>query len=183
MLRNKTILICILYSVLCILSGCRPKGILHSWEMKRLLVDLHKTDALLQYKGVIGFNHEEDRTYYYARVLEEHGVTQAQFDSSLVWYTAHPALFDKIYPKVLAELKAEEDQYRALMPTELEPPRKPIRVSFTQQQMDSLMWVTVHGLPSTWNPLMHDSVDQLLPEFSIFCGGVVDSLQTGVNLP
>ena len=33
-------------------SGCRPKGILHSWEMRDIMVDLHKTDALLQISGL-----------------------------------------------------------------------------------------------------------------------------------
>ena len=34
------------------LFGCRPKGILHSWEMRDLLIELHQTDALLQAKGL-----------------------------------------------------------------------------------------------------------------------------------
>ena len=65
--------------VLC-LTGCRPKGILHSWEMRSLLYDLHRTDALLQVSGK-QYESDEVRDLYYAGVLEKHGVTQAQFDA------------------------------------------------------------------------------------------------------
>ena len=68
--------------ILC-LSSCRPKGILHSWEMRALLVDLHRTDAIMQVSG-LQYKHQEDKALYYAVILEKHGTTQAQFDSSLV---------------------------------------------------------------------------------------------------
>ena len=74
--------------------------------MRSLLVDLHKTDGMLQVNGW-QISNDEVRDIYYAQVLEKHGTTQAQFDSSLVWYTAHPQFFNKIYPKVLKELEAE----------------------------------------------------------------------------
>ena len=103
--RKSNIFVLCLLSLLLCLTGCRPKGILHSWEMRRVLVDLHKTDALLQVTGKMQ-SPTEVKSIYYAQVLDKHGITQAQFDSSLVWYTAHPQIFDKIYPKVLNDLKA-----------------------------------------------------------------------------
>lgn len=152
-----------LYVISPTLSGCRPKGILHSWEMRELLVDLHKTDALLQVSG-LQYN-QEKKNYYYAQVLERHGTTQAQFDSSLVWYTAHPKLFDKIYPKVLKELKEEETQFTALHEAELYMQADPINLqdpegtliestsSFSRFDLDSVLWVTQHGYPSSWYPM------------------------------
>jgi len=144
-----------------LLCACRPKGILHSWEMRELLVDLHKTDALFQ---VMGMQHSpsETKAVYYAQVLDKHGVTQAQFDSSLVWYTAHPQLFDKIYPKVIAELKAEEERFVAEHEAELnlkpelnEPvhTNRTYRPELTQAQLDSTLWVIRNGYPTPWNPL------------------------------
>ncbi len=82
--------------------------------MRVVLVDLHKTEAMLQVAG-LGIKDQDIKSIYYAQVLERHGVTQAEFDSSLVWYTAHPQLFDKIYPKVMADLKKEEEKYVALL--------------------------------------------------------------------
>ena len=111
MIRNKYI---ILLLGLVLLIGCRPKGIISSREMRDILIDLHKTDGLLQ---VCGYQHgyDETRNIYYAMVLEKHGITQAQFDSSLVWYTNNPQIFNKIYPKVMERLEADlsvEEQIR-----------------------------------------------------------------------
>jgi len=148
------------------------------------MVDLHKTDALLQVAGV-GHGYEEARMIYYAQVLERHGTTQAEFDSSLVWYTAHPQLFDKIYPKVMKELKAEEDAFLALHEAELNLAEKgeglqvtgdgiPVTGDglqeerpFTRTDLDSVLWVTQHGYPHSWNPLVHDLVDELFPQIGV----------------
>ena len=135
--------------------SCRPRGILHSWEMREVLIDLHKTDALLQIHGIKTGN-EEAKRIYYAQVLERHGITQAEFDSSLVWYTAHPKLFDKIYPKVLAQLDAEEAEFMALYGDQLTFENTPVRDKkkpFYRSHMDSVLWVSINGYPSTWQPL------------------------------
>lgn len=163
----------ILIFALSAMMGCRPKGILHSWEMREIMVDLHKTDAMLQIGGYSSVTRPEERTYFYAQVLERHGTTQAQFDSSLVWYTAHPQLFDKIYPKVIAELKAEEESFLALHEVEFSEdsaPNSGVSIQkpvFTPVQLDSVLWVTQHGYPHSWNPLVHDLKDHLFPQIGV----------------
>ena len=92
-----------------VFAGCRPKGILSSRKMQNVLYDLHRADAILrQYDLELG--HDEALAKYYEVVLEKHGITQAQFDSSLVWYTDHPSRFDKIYPKIEKRCKADYDE-------------------------------------------------------------------------
>ena len=133
------------------------------------MVDLHKTDGLLQTVGLRVMTNEE-KDIYYAMVLEQHGITQAQFDSSLVWYTAHPKLFDKIYPKVQKQLAEEKAAFEAAHYEELHarksskgqialsdeeeemptPQAEPI--VFTQAQWDSIHWVQKNGLPTPWKP-------------------------------
>ena len=140
--------------------SCRPKGILHSWEMRDVLVDLHKTDAMLQLNGMRNSD-TETKNIYYAQVLEKHGITQAEFDSSLVWYTAHPRLFDKIYPKVMAKLDAEEAEFLAAHEAELnlrtEQPMDEWEVTeirtFEKADLDSILWVNLHSYPSSWHEL------------------------------
>lgn len=140
---------------LCI-TACRPKGILHSRQMRDVIIDLHKTEALMDEKG-ISRNNTEARSLYYAQVLEKHGITQSQFDSSLVWYTAHPQLFDKIYPRVLAQLEKEQEEFKAAHP-ELTEERSPDAQSsllqetrpFTTSDLDSVLWVTLHSYESSW---------------------------------
>lgn len=172
--------------ILC-LVGCRPRGILHSWEMRDIIVDLHKTDALLYTKHVRNGDYE-GRTIYYAQVMEKHGTTQAQFDSSLVWYTAHPNLFNKIYPKVLAELKEEEQEFLKIHPEfdarlsqNKETQEKPTIV-FTRADYDSVLWVMREGYPNSWKPLVRDFKDELFPQIGVLRGGVVDTLQTSVEV-
>lgn len=154
---SKNILVfCLLSFVLC-LTSCRPKGILHSWEMREVLIDLHKTDALIQIAG-LQYGHDEALNIYYAQVMEKHGITQSQFDSSLVWYTAHPVFFDKIYPKVQAELKAEHDAFMAQYAAELnlqpqdDAAEQAAPQPMTLNQLDSAIWVNRHGYPSSWSP-------------------------------
>ena len=176
--RRYILVLCILCFVTLSFTGCRPKGILHSWEMRKVLVDLHKTDATLQVAGK-QFGDGEEKAMYYAVVLDRHGITQAQFDSSLVWYTAHPQLFDKIYPKVLADLKAEEDLFVAeytetpemlLSPGGLKRAGTTARISrYTAAQLDSITQVNLYGPPVTWQEprLMHNFENQLFPQIGV----------------
>lgn len=160
---------------------------LSSREMRDVMVDLHKTDAMLQISG-LRFNEYEERDKYYAAVMEAHGTTQAQFDSSLVWYTAHPQFFNKIYPKVLAKLEAEKAAFEAEHGEEYEQlfmGYAAKRRSFTKAQLDSMLWVTQHGYPSSWypQPSVHDLEDEFFPQIGVLGGGVVDSLQTSIRVP
>lgn len=92
------------------LSSCvmRPRGVLSNKEMENLLVDLHSAEGILQVAGY-NYGHTDDCNAYYALVLEKHGVTQAEFDSSIVWYTAHPQYFQRVYPKVIERLQAHQE--------------------------------------------------------------------------
>jgi hypothetical protein len=79
--------------------------------MRDLLYDLHRADGAIQVAGY-NYSHDEEVAGYYKNVLDKHGVTQAQFDSSLVWFTDNPQIFNKIYPKVVARLDAEYEAER-----------------------------------------------------------------------
>lgn len=138
------------------------------------MVDLHKTDALMQVSGLM-HGHNESEDTYYAIVLDRHGVTQAQFDSSLVWYTAHPQLFDKIYPKVLAQLAEEREAFDASHAEELRPsatalaPHRPyISSSRARRYTDSITWTIQHPRPvygwiQGWEDIPEEPVVPFLP--------------------
>lgn len=94
------------------LSSCtlRPKNVLSRNKMVDVLYDLHKTDGVVHVQAVSYVQDEELKKYYEATLLK-HGITQAQFDSSLVWYTDNPKRFNKIYPLVIARIQADLDSY------------------------------------------------------------------------
>ena len=100
---------CILLAVI----GCRPRGVLSNREMRDVLYDLHRADGALQVAGY-HYSHDQELAAYYKNVLDKHGITQAQFDSSLVWYTDNPQIFNKIYPKVMERLEADYDREKQL---------------------------------------------------------------------
>ena len=97
--------------LLILLSSCaiRPDEVLSNKEMVSLLVDLHCAEGILQVAGY-NYGHESEVEQYYQVILDEHGVTQAQFDSSLVWYTEHPAYFSRVYPKVRKQIQQLVDE-------------------------------------------------------------------------
>lgn len=89
----------------------RPRQVLSAGKMREVLYDLHRTDGIMQVKGY-NYGHDEDLARYYQVVLQKHGVTQAEFDSSIVWYTDNPKRFNKIYPPVIKRLQAEYDRLK-----------------------------------------------------------------------
>jgi hypothetical protein len=99
--------------IILILTACEsnPKGVLSQNEMADILTDLHKTDGTLFEKGY-QYGHYPDKIPYYKFILKKHGITQAIFDSSLVWYTKNPMKFDKVYTKVLANLTKEDTEIK-----------------------------------------------------------------------
>ena len=101
-MRKSIVILCILLAVV----GCRPRGVLSNREMRDVLYDLHRADGAIQVAGY-NYSHDQELAGYYKNVLDKHGITQAQFDSSLVWYTNNPQIFNKIYPKVLERLEAD----------------------------------------------------------------------------
>lgn len=110
-MTNKGHITCAIASVFVLtgsmlLSSCRPISVLSSGEMVAVLTDLHRMDGILQVTG-IQRDPDSDEPAYYDAVLASHGLTRAEFDSSLVWYTHHPQRFNKIYPKVLKNLEDE----------------------------------------------------------------------------
>ncbi|MCQ2346039.1 MAG: DUF4296 domain-containing protein [Paludibacteraceae bacterium] len=86
------------------LPGCRPRGILSPHTLEDLLYELHRADGILEEAGYT-YGSDQELCAYYNAVLMKYGITQAQFDSTIAFYTAHPTRFDKVYPAVLQRLE------------------------------------------------------------------------------
>ena len=108
-MKRLLIILCILLAIV----GCRPRGVLSNREMRNVLYDLHRADGAIQVAGY-NYSHDQEVAGYYKNVLDKHGITQAQFDSSLVWFTDNPQIFNKIYPKVLERLEADFEREKQL---------------------------------------------------------------------
>lgn len=105
-LKNKHITLPLLIlSVLLFMISCseKPKEVLSKSEMTDFLVDLHKLDGTLAVKNM-GSAQDRENLYYYNALLKKHGITEAAFDSSLIWYSKDPKRFEKIYSEVVIRL-------------------------------------------------------------------------------
>lgn len=96
-----------------LMGGCRPKGVLSRSELGEVLYELHRADGVLAVAGY-EYGHDQEVARYYQAVLDRHGLSRAQFDSTIVWYTDHPALFDKVYPGVMERLNADLNAVKAM---------------------------------------------------------------------
>ena len=90
--------------IMFLLSACnRPAGILSERKMTTVLVNMHKTEATLTEKGIY-YGAYSKKAPYFNNVFKRNGITQAQFDSTLVWYTKNPQQFENLYDEVIKQL-------------------------------------------------------------------------------
>lgn len=92
----------------------RPDHVIASSKMTDILVDVHKAEGLLEVQRAV-YPTDADKQEIVAAVLVKHGVTRAEYDSSLIWYSTHLKDFIRVYDRVKDILQAEEDSLTALL--------------------------------------------------------------------
>ena len=88
-----------------VVIGCdkRPDLVLSEREMTALLVDIHRSEAYLTAGSAI-FASDSAKKVLRQSILKKHGVTQAEFDSSLNWYGRNIDEYVKLYANVEKQL-------------------------------------------------------------------------------
>jgi hypothetical protein len=86
-----------------------PKDILHKEEMIAVLADVHIAQA------AAAMYQTSDSTRYslpdlMKSVLKIHHITQAQYDSSVVFYSKHPEVMEVIYDSVITVLSRKQSE-------------------------------------------------------------------------
>lgn len=90
-----------------VLVGCKPgtpKQYIQPDEMEEILYDYHIAQAMAQLEDGSMEQRNFDRSFNVAAVLKKHGVTQAEFDSSLVYYYTRADKFQHMYQRVAERL-------------------------------------------------------------------------------
>ena len=90
------------------LLACKPtvpSKYIQPGDMEDLLYDYHVAQALASVDPMA--NYDFERTKYFMAVLKKHGVTQADFDSSMVYYYGHLDRLKPIYQEVNERLADE----------------------------------------------------------------------------
>ncbi len=90
------------------LGSCKkdiPKGVIQPARMETLLYDYHLAKAIAD---ELPYEERYKQPLYTDYVLKKHNTTQAEFDSSMVWYARHTQELTKIYEAVNKRYKAEQ---------------------------------------------------------------------------
>jgi hypothetical protein len=77
-------------------------------KMISLLVDIHIADEIGISRYELTTDMELDSASMYGWVFKKHGVTKADFDSSMAYYSGKPDHLNKIYTRVFASLSKME---------------------------------------------------------------------------
>lgn len=80
------------------------EGVIERELMTDILFDYHL--ALAVNNNLMKENYERALTEQY--VFRKHGITEAQFDSSMVWYTRHTQILVEMYKQVSDRMKEEQ---------------------------------------------------------------------------
>lgn len=105
--------------VLLLLDACTvsvPSHIIQQQEMEDLLYDYHLMQAIA---GDLGGGSNVKRKQYEQYVFDKHGVTEAEFDSSLAWYMRNTREMEKIYRKLNTRFTTQKEALaEAILPNQ-----------------------------------------------------------------
>lgn len=113
-----TLLFMMAFAIAPLFQSCKPSlpsDVLSEGKMEEILYDYHLTQAAAETERLSS----SDMYAYRLAVLRKHEVTQAQFDSSMVYYTRHTELLQKVYENLYDRLNKEAVSLGATV-TELE---------------------------------------------------------------
>lgn len=101
----------------CVTAGCMtfgvigctklPDGVLDKKEMAELLTDIHKGESVVEMQRGV-YSGDSMKKVVKQSILLKHGVTQAQLDTSFVWYGNHIEDYLEIYEDVIKRLEDEQ---------------------------------------------------------------------------
>ncbi|WP_414630790.1 DUF4296 domain-containing protein [Bacteroides sp. UBA939] len=124
------------------MAGCqvkRPSIVISDADMENILYDYHMAKAMGE---EVPYNDGYKKVLYVESVFKKYGITQATFDSSLVWYARNPETFSKVYTKVNQRLKAERDVINHLVSIRDNKPKE----SLPGDSIDVWAWRRIYQL-------------------------------------
>jgi hypothetical protein len=91
--------------LVCIAASCSrvPKNVISDKKMRAVLYDMQIAEAIVE-TNYESYRTSHDRQTVYDAVFTKHHITQAEYDSSLVWYGENMELYMRIYKLVLKDI-------------------------------------------------------------------------------
>lgn len=84
-----------------------PRGILSEKKMQAVQTDMQIAEAMIS-ENHDNFQDDVQKKALYESVFRKHGITQADYDTALVWYGRHLDIYIKVYDRILADLDERE---------------------------------------------------------------------------
>lgn len=105
---SRFIILTILSTIVLVSCGTKPSKVLTQNQMVAVFEDLYIVDAMIKNRRD-DFQSDEYKDALINGVLAKHGITQAQLDSSLVWYADNISIYSEIQDTVSARLQKRYD--------------------------------------------------------------------------
>lgn len=102
----------------CVLVSCSvdlPSHVISKEKMERVLYDYHLAQGMAEAQGE---DVDAARYIFVQKVFEKHRITEADFDSSMVWYSGHASYLDEMYKHIEARLDRESREVGLNIPDE-----------------------------------------------------------------
>ncbi|MDR2231739.1 MAG: DUF4296 domain-containing protein [Tannerella sp.] len=86
-----------------------PKGVIPEKKMRQILIDMYLADAIISADPTT-FNNDENKSALYQSVFEKHHITEAIYDSSLIWYGKNLDIYMQVNNMALADVKKKIEE-------------------------------------------------------------------------
>lgn len=97
-----------LYLCLLMFSACHSDVVkLDKDQFTYLLLEMHKVDAALNVSSDLRSRGQKKNYAYYNALFDKYGITNAEFDSCMHYYSANMESFDKMYDFIIDSLNRE----------------------------------------------------------------------------
>lgn len=160
-MNNRSFIILVFSFIISTFLSCElkmPKEVIPENKMEDILYDYHIAKAMAE---EVPYNERYKKAIYVESVFEKHNITQAEFDSSMVWYTRNLEVLGRVYEKMNKRLEKEKESIDFLVAIREDRP-------LTSEEGDSIdvwAWRKNYKLSST--PL-HNKIIFTLPSDSNF---------------
>lgn len=136
---------CVAFLIALVLTGCevkRPNTVMSDAQMEDVLYDYHIAKAMGE--GV-PYNENYKKQLYIESVFKKYGISQADFDSSMVWFARNPDVITEIYKRVNEKLKTERNKINHLISLQNNAPKE----SLPGDSIDIWSWKSIYSLTGT----------------------------------
>ena len=97
----------LLLGILAVACSKVPDGLLSEKKMQAVQVDMQLAEAMINLNSK-EFPDNAHKEALFQSIFRKHGITQAEYDSSLVWYGRNLDIYMKVYDRVLNELNSRQ---------------------------------------------------------------------------